>query len=121
MVLIAGALVPNETPAIREIVGTVPVDALSQRRTAAQAPSGFALGRPEPALNLIQGRAAAGVADDLFKPAPQLLQEPALNLIQGPGMTRQAMVDRVGLDDGVGELVELLVVKGGSGPRCDDR
>ena len=36
MVLIAGTLVPNETLAIREIVGTVPIDALSQRRTAAQ-------------------------------------------------------------------------------------
>ena len=59
---------------------------------------------------------AACVADDLFKPASQFLQEPALNLMKGPGMTRQAMVERVGLDDRVGELVELLLVKRGERP-----
>ena len=46
VVLIAGTLIPNETLAEGEIVGTVPVDALSQRATAAQTPSGFAFGRP---------------------------------------------------------------------------
>ena len=170
MVLIASALVPDETLAKGEIVGAIPVDALSQRSTAAQTPSGFALGRPGVAQvhiavqmgfidieqadfpatkprkqflellhkggttlrvgflehllaflptqslspqDAVQGTAAAGIADDLFKPASQLLQ--------GPGMTRQAVVDRVGGDDRVGELVELPWSKGGSGPRCDDR
>ena len=56
----------------------------------------------------VQGGAAAGVADDLFKPASQFLQS--------PGMTRQAVVDRVALDDRVGELVELLLVKRGERP-----
>ena len=46
--------------------------------------------------------------DDLFKPAPQLLQ--------GPGMTRQAVFDRVGFNDGVGELIEWLLVKRGERP-----
>ena len=67
---------------------------------------------------------AAGVADDLFKPASQFLQEPApgsglgqaLNLMKGPGMTRQTVVERVALDDRVGELVELLLVKRGERP-----
>ena len=59
---------------------------------------------------------AACVADDLFKPASQFLQQPALNLIQGPGMARQAVVERVSLDDRVGELVELLLVKRGERP-----
>ena len=59
---------------------------------------------------------AACVADDLFKPASQFLQEPALNLMKGPGMTWQAVFDRVGLDDGVDELVELLLVKKGERP-----
>ena len=56
----------------------------------------------------VQGRAAACVADDLFKPASQFLQR--------PGMTRQAVVERVGLDDRVGELVELRLVKRGERP-----
>ena len=56
----------------------------------------------------VQGGAAACVADDLFKPASQFLQ--------GPGMTWQAVFDRVGLDDGVDELVELLLVKKGERP-----
>lgn len=56
----------------------------------------------------VQGGAAACVADDLFKPAPQFLQS--------PGMTRQAVVDRVGVDDRVSELVELLLVKRGERP-----
>ena len=165
MGLIAGTLVPNETLAIEEIVGAIPVDALSQRGTAAQAPSGFALGRPGVAqvhiavqmgfieieqadfaatkprkqvLQLldkggttlrvgllehflaflptqvlspqdsVQGRAAACVADDLFKPASQLFQS--------LGMAWQAMVERVGLDDRVDELIELLLAKRGWRP-----
>ena len=56
----------------------------------------------------VQGRAAVCVADDLFKPVSRLLQR--------PGMTRQAVVDWVGFDDGVYELAQLLLVKRGERP-----
>ena len=56
----------------------------------------------------VQGTAAAGIADDLFKPASQLFQ--------CPGMARQAMVEWLGLDDRVDELIELLLVKRGRRP-----
>jgi hypothetical protein len=56
----------------------------------------------------VQGRAAACIADDLFKPTSQLFQ--------GPGMAWQAMVERVGLDDRVDELIELLLAKRGWRP-----
>ena len=46
MGLVTDALVPDETLASGEIVGTVPVDAFSQGATAAQTPGGFAFGRP---------------------------------------------------------------------------
>lgn len=38
------------------------------------------------------------------------------SFFQRPGMTRQAVVERVGLDDRVSELVELLLVKRGERP-----
>ena len=165
MGLVTGALVADETLAAGEIVGAIPVDAFSQRGTAAQTPSGFALGRPGvaqvhiavqmgfidieqadipatkprqqflelldkggttlrigllehflaflPTQSLspqdsVQGRAAAGIADDLCKPTSQLFQ--------GPGMAWQAMVERVGLDDRADELIELLLAKRGWRP-----